>query len=190
MAEIWKPVKGFEGIYEVSNMGNVKALDRVSVFEGRWGKTHRKLKGKNLKPQKQSNGYLTVNLGKGKRGSIATKTIHRLVAEAFIDNPENLPLVLHGNNNKTCNEVWNLRWGTISENTKQAYDDGLIPNIGLLGEKSMVSKYSDSLVKEIKERILSGEYHIDLAKEYGVPRQTTRHWCRQLEASGEKAKER
>lgn len=69
--------------------------------------------------------YCGINYDDGRHVS---KRVHKLVAEAFIDNPENLPIVLHKDNNKANNNVSNLKWGTVSENTKQAVDDGLIVN--------------------------------------------------------------
>ena len=79
-----------------------------------------------IKAQNKVHGYKYVGINyKDKR---ITKRVHRLVAEAFIPNPENLPIVMHLNNKKDDNRVENLKWGTIQENTKQAFDDGLIKN--------------------------------------------------------------
>ena len=99
MTEIWKDVKGYEGVYQVSNFGRVK---RVTT-------------GRILKGGKDKYGYLIVNLYKNSVGSI--KTIHRLVAEAFIPNPENKPQVNHVDENKTNNSLDNLEWMTAKENT-------------------------------------------------------------------------
>ena len=92
--EIWKPVVGYEGLYEVSNLGRVK-----SVKFGR---------ERVLKPIKHPNGYLCVNLCKdGKRKNCL---VHRLVAQAFIPNPLNLPEINHINEQKTENRASNLQW--------------------------------------------------------------------------------
>lgn len=99
MEEIWKDVEGYEGLYQVSNFGRVK---RVTT-------------GRILKGGKDKYGYLIVNLYKNSVGSI--KTIHRLVAEAFIPNPENKPQVNHVDENKTNNSLDNLEWMTAKENT-------------------------------------------------------------------------
>ena len=113
--EIWKPIKDYEGLYEVSNLGRVKSLNYRGT--GKW---------KILKNIECSNGYLVVVLTKnGKRKQFK---VHRLVAEAFIPNPENKPCVDHINTIRTKNYVWNLRWVTHEENnnnplTKKKYSE-------------------------------------------------------------------
>lgn len=108
--EIWKPVVGYEGLYEVSNMGRVRSLDMVENI----GHGTRLRKGKVLKCLKCSNGYLQVHLYKYKQ--VKKHRIHRLVASAFIPNPSNLPCVNHINENKEDNMVENLEWVTYKEN--------------------------------------------------------------------------
>ena len=107
--EIWKPVVGFEGMYEVSNMGNVRSLNRVVIKYGR----KVTLKGKQLSPAAKL-GYKFVNLYKNSKGS--RRNISRLVAEAFIPNPKNKPQVDHINTIRDDNRVENLRWVTQKEN--------------------------------------------------------------------------
>lgn len=103
--EIWKEIPGFEGFYEVSQYGNVRSLDRIIVF-----KDGRKIKKKGtvLKPIINQDGYLNVQLSKSDH--VKTARIHRLVAEAFILNPEQLPEVNHKDEDKTNNNVNNLEW--------------------------------------------------------------------------------
>ena len=109
--EIWKPVVDFENIYEVSNIGNVKSVDRM-VNHPSGSKSLRK--GKVLKPYTDSDGYYRVNLVNGKiRKSVF---VHRLVCEAFLPNPENKPVIDHISGIKTLNTVENLRWATCKEN--------------------------------------------------------------------------
>lgn len=108
--ETWKPIKGYEGLYEVSNLGNVRSVDRYVMN----GNRYCLLKGKPRKPYFISTGYLRVKLfnGQGKK-----YLIHRLVAEAFIPNPKNLPCIDHINTIKTDNRAENLRWCSYKENS-------------------------------------------------------------------------
>ena len=100
-SEIWKDVVGFEGLYKVSNKGNVFSV-------GRRDSRGRKLGGRILKPTHTRNGYLKVDLhNNGKR---KTKHIHRLVTEAFIPNPESLPQINHIDEVKDNNNIENLEW--------------------------------------------------------------------------------
>lgn len=111
MAEEWKDVKDFEGIYQVSNLGRVKSLDRVVTYEdGR----KRFYKGKILRPDETKNGYLHVVLCKD--GSQHSVNVHRLVALAFIPNPNNYKEVNHIDEDKTNNCVNNLEWCTRTYN--------------------------------------------------------------------------
>lgn len=108
--ELWKDVVGYEGRYQVSNMGRVKSLER-KVWNGRgYGTVSEKI----LKPRKNKYGYLDVLLhrdGKAKR-----YRVNRLVASAFIPNPQGLPEVNHINEDKTDNSLENLAWVTHKEN--------------------------------------------------------------------------
>lgn len=111
--EIWKPIKGFEGSYEVSNYGNVRSLDRMVKCLN--GYEHRN--GKMLKPHKNKKGYMSVSLGKNNQ-----KLVHRLVAEAFVPNPDNLPIINHIDENPSNNFSSNLEWCDYSYNN--SYGDG------------------------------------------------------------------
>lgn len=117
--EIWKDVKNFEGHYMVSSYGRVKSLTRevAAKLGGR-----RINKGVILKLPNGKKEYNVVWLGK--YGT--EKYVHKLVAEAFIPNPENKTQVNHIDGDKLNNHVSNLEWATPSENTKHAYSIGLI----------------------------------------------------------------
>lgn len=117
--EIWKDVVGYEGLYEISNTGNLRSLDRLTVYPG--GYTHG-FKGKNIK-WACNRGYHVASLNKN--GSIKQVKAHRLVAMAFIPNPENKRGVNHINGIKNDNRVQNLEWCTDKENSIHAYRTGL-----------------------------------------------------------------
>ena len=106
-AETWKPVVGYEGYYEVSDQGNLRSVDRVETMKN--GRTRRK-RGRLLKQiwydgKKHYRGAMLCKDGKHKRLSI-----HRLVAEAFVSNPDMLPEVNHKDENKLNNRADNLEW--------------------------------------------------------------------------------
>ena len=156
MDEIWVTIKDFED-YQVSNLGRIKSLS---------SRSHYVTKEKILKPQ-IGEYYLHVDLYKDKKDH--TKTIHSLVAKAFIPNPNNLPEVNHKDGIKYNNNVTNLEWSTFSDNTKHAYRMGLMK--GMKGEKSPQSKLTDIQVKEIRE--LKGKLiQEEIASIYNVCRQT------------------
>lgn len=118
MKEIWKDIKDYEGLYQVSNLGNVKSLDRYVNYKIK--DTKRKLLGKSKKLSLNEKGYLKVTLHKNCKGK--TREVQRLVAETFIPNPENKPQVNHIDGNKTNNYVTNLEWVTESENMVHAFN--------------------------------------------------------------------
>ncbi len=148
MKEVWKNVKGYEGRYQISNLGRVKSLIAPN------GKPVEKI----LKPGVSPQGYLFVSLCKNYK----TKSfrIHRLVAQAFIPNLEDKPQVNHKNGIKSDNKVSNLEWSTPKENTKHAFENGLASNKGkrnpMYGKKGILcpnygKKLSDSSRKKLSE---------------------------------------
>ena len=109
-----KPVKGYEGYYVVDQFGRVYGVDRVTTVADN-GRTYEKpITGKRMKQSLHTKGYKTVSLTKN--GKTKTVFVHRLVAEAFIENPDNLPFVNHKDEDKTNNFVDNLEWCTASYN--------------------------------------------------------------------------
>lgn len=106
--EEWKDIKGYEGIYQVSNFGNIKSL---------YGKEHL------IKPFPRPNGYLGIMLYKN--GKTHPRSIHRIVAETFISNPEDKEQVNHINGIKTDNTTNNLEWCTRKENMAHSWKNGL-----------------------------------------------------------------
>jgi len=114
-----REVKGFEGLYSVDREGNVWSYPKKKHI----------LKGKFLIPfmsEGKQKGYHYVTLMKENKK--CSKKVHRLVAEAFIPNPDNLPEVNHKNAIKTCNKVWNLEWNTKKQNNDHAIKLGLYDN--------------------------------------------------------------
>lgn len=109
--EEWRNIKGYEGLYEVSNQGRIRSLVRKVTYKD--GRVYF-YKSKVLKPSKDRYGYYFVNLCK--EGKRTPKSIHRLIAEAFIPNPENKRDIDHINTIRTDNRIENLRWATRSEN--------------------------------------------------------------------------
>ena len=119
--EEWRPVVGYEGLYEVSNMGRVKSLERT-VWDNRG--CYRTVHERILKPRKDRSGYLQVNLSKD--GKVKWCTVHRLVAIAFLDNADNLPEVNHKDEDKTNNCVENLEWCSRSYNMEYSYGKSVL----------------------------------------------------------------
>lgn len=107
MKEVWKDVVGHDG-YQVSNLGNVRSYVRNKD-------------GRDLKFVKNRQGYNTVCLGRGNR-----RLVHRLVADAFIPNPDKLPIVRHMDDNPSNNIVNNLAWGTQTDNMQDCVQHGIL----------------------------------------------------------------
>lgn len=126
--EIWKSIEGFEDLYEVSNLGRIKSLGRTLTNQYDINtKTYSNtsiIKGKILMGKRGSNGYRQVILV-DKFGTRYYKSVHRLVAEAFIENPNNKPCVNHKNGRKLDNRANNLEWCTYKENNNHAQRIGL-----------------------------------------------------------------
>lgn len=152
MKEIYKDIKGYEGLYQVSNLGRIKSLRSKKIL----------CCGIN------SGGYCTIcfsinSLSKSFR-------VHRLVAEAFIPNPENKPQINHINGDKTDNRVENLEWVTQSENMQHAFKNGLNKRkIGKENKKSIkVNQYSKKgeyiktwcCIKDVERTLKIQDYNI------------------------------
>ena len=172
MEEMWRDIKGYEGLYQVSNLGRVKSLSRFhNNNSGGYLSKERILK------QSIKRGYLTVGLCNS--GKVKTYSVHRLVAIAFIDNPNNKKAVNHIDGNKTNNNVDNLEWCTYSENQKHAYKTGL--HKSTTGEKSSFNKLNAIEVEDIRKNF-DGNYK-KIAEKYSVSERTIKRiikretWC-------------
>ncbi|AVL98916.1 hypothetical protein C6V83_00090 [Gordonia iterans] len=114
-AEQWRPIAGWEGYYEVSDHGQVRSVDRMIPDR------NRRLRGRLLRPNRTSAGYLAVSLSR--EGEVQARRIHRLVLEAFVGSGDGLD-ACHEDGDPTNNRLDNLRWDTRSENIKDVVRHG------------------------------------------------------------------
>jgi hypothetical protein len=131
---IWKPVFGFESLYIINGKGVIKSL-------------HSKNPGKVIKPRLDRAGYFTVRLNKA--GKSYTKYVHRLIAEAFVDNLFDKLIINHLDGNKTNNSIKNLQWVNHCENIKHAYQAGLF--IKATKEKAVIDSCTGQRYKSVRE---------------------------------------
>ena len=153
--EEWKDIEGFEGYYQVSNLGRVKSLPRIR----KTGTGYYVSKTKILTPSLMQGYVQNALCMNGKAKSYRT---HRLVAFAFIPNPENKPCINHKNSIRSDNWVENLEWCTRAENTKHAMENGRMP----VGEKSYKAKLNEFQVRVIRK--ITDISNSELAKMWGV----------------------
>ena len=151
--EQWKPVKGYERLYEVSNLGRVRSKERIVKHNCGGAK---RLKGKMLTPYKTGQGRYQVSLWR--EGMRNPQQVHRLVMLSFVGEcPENME-VRHLNSDPTDNRLCNLAYGTKTENVIDAL------KLGRHGKQ----KITPEEVLTIRQRLDDGELIIHIAKEYGV----------------------
>lgn len=143
MNEEWKDILGYEGLYQISNLGRVMSLPKNKG----WCKTPEKILNTRIKQ-----GYNSVALYKN--GKSSEYRVHRLVGQAFIPNVENKPFIHHIDGNKLNNNVNNLMWCTNQENQLYAYNEGASkPTYGFKGKKhseESKSKISNSLLRHYR----------------------------------------
>jgi len=167
MEEIWKEIKGYEGYYKVSNFGNVKSLRRkIMTSKGHYHTVNSRV----MVLKKDTNGYSSVILSKNQ---ITNQfRVHRLVADAFIPNVENLKCVNHIDGNKKNNKVENLEWVTHSENSRHSVKIGLTQKKDNSGVNNPRSRVNDSIVILIRNDFNNGLSHGELMKKYNLPSST------------------
>lgn len=135
MKEVWKDIEGYEKMYQISNLGNVRSLDRlISHYSGK----KRKWKGMILRPAiSKATGYLSVVLNK--KGKSKTGHIHVLVANHFLKRKHHHQCVNHLDSDKTNNVVSNLEWTTFKGNTQHAISNGFIDRKSCLTDEEVIS---------------------------------------------------
>jgi hypothetical protein len=149
MTEVYKDIKGYNGLYQVSNLGNVKRINKKNVSY--------------LKPSNNGKGYLQITLCvNGKRKLFMH---HRLIAEAFIGNPNNYQQVNHINGIKTDNSIQNLEWVTAKQNTNHAFKTGLrtmeqFQEIAKKNHKILINQETGVFYESVKEASISLNYSI------------------------------
>lgn len=164
--EIWLDIKGYEGQYQVSNMGRILSKERTVEVLLRGRKTTNKVFEKLKVFYSAMGGYYGVLLSQN--GKNKSYRVHRLIAKEFIENPENKPYINHINGIKTDNRVENLEWCTASENLQHAY------NIGLMNrpiENCNFSKLSLQQITEIRNTYKRNTA-LQLSKQFNVTRTT------------------
>lgn len=166
-SEIWKPVAGYEGRYEVSNLGAVRSCPITVCRPGVTPFIH-PLSGRVLKQTTVPRGYKQVMMHTGVPSERRNVRVHRLVCEAFHGPPHAEAFhVLHGDGNPGNNSADNLRWGTHDENLKDAVMHGSIGK----GERHPRARLSDQDIEAIRQLKRSGLTYRQIASQYGV------HWC-------------
>lgn len=162
--EVWKDIKGYEGLYQVSNLGRVKSLKRQRDVNLLYSNTA-------TVPEKilkygTSQGYLAVTLAKNKVNKKIR--VHKLVALNFIPNPENKPYINHKDGNKHNNNVENLEWITPKENTKHAYANKLMhPHFNVINQYDTEGNF-----------IKSWNGYSEINKVLGYSQQNICHCCK------------
>lgn len=159
MTEEWRAVVGYEGLYEVSDMGRVRSLQRTA----RLGHSVRPVPARVLRPGQTTCGYQTCRLSD--EGTVVPKLIHRVVAEAFIGTCVDGEQVNHKNGVKTDNRIENLEYLSAGDNFWHAIGAGLI---NVSGADNPAAKLSADDVRSIRKRFHSGARKVDLAREYGL----------------------
>lgn len=147
MREGWRPIKNYEELYEVSNLGRVRNI-----------KTGKFRKG-SITPF----GYLRLCLYN--HGKTESRFLHRLILQAFMECPDGKTMVNHINGNKLDNMLKNLEWVTASENVRHAYKLGLVDK---RGEKNGHNKLTVQDVEKIRGELKSGESQVKIARKFGI----------------------
>lgn len=160
--EIWKDIPNFEGLYQASNLGRIKSVKRYYIQFNGYGFYKHSYKERILSQQKNKNGYMIINLSKNCKKY--TKLVHRLVAQAFLENKMNYEEINHINGNKQDNRVDNLEWCNRLYNQREA------EKLNLVKSPIRIRGYGNPLNKSIvmidnDNKILKEFYSITQASE-------------------------
>jgi len=178
MNELWKDIIGYEGVYQISNKGKIRSLDRLLNTSNN---SFRSCKGQFLKTKLDKYGYLAIGLSCNQH--IKWYTIHRLVSIVFIPNPENKPTVNHKDGNKQNNNDWNLEWNTWLENSQHAVKTGLREGAVKVGEDNNLAKLKEKDVLFIREnynkkscnlQVLADKFHVSVSNISQI--KNHKHW--------------
>lgn len=152
--EVWKDIKGFEGHYAVSSYGRVKSLDRT--IQGKRFKMH--IRERVMRQHVGRDGYPAIQLFLDRKPF--TFKVHRLVAKAFLDNPDNLPEINHIDGNKQNNAVQNLEWCTRGHNIRHAFKTGLIDPKKRRGNRKAVRRSDGVIFDSLTEAARESGTHV------------------------------
>lgn len=173
MEEEWRDVVGYEGLYQVSNLGKVKRLKGTVLCVGEKQKPFTITVYETiLKLSDKKHGYIHCALSKN--GKLTTRTVHRLVMETFVPNPDNLPQVNHIDGDKSNNKISNLEWSSSSHNIRHALENKLrIPPVGEMTHKAILTEEIVINIRKlrasgVKLRELSEMYNCDISTINGV----------------------
>lgn len=167
--ETWKEIKGYEGFYEISSEGRIKSLKRADC--------KCRTKDRLLTPERLTKGYLRVRLGP--RNESKKFLVHRLVAEAFIPNPDNLPFINHKNEIKTDNRVENLEWCDNDYNVH--YGSAIERKIKSMQKRCCVMDSEGNILKEFSSVKEAAQF-------MGVDRTTISHFIKHGRKSNRKSR--
>ena len=152
--ERWLPVPGYEGFYDISDLGNVRSIRHMTRAGWRGGQL--------LRQFTDADGYCRVNLSR--LGVVRSVTVHTLVLRAFVGEPEPGQEGRHGPNGKRDNRLTELCWGTRLENAEDKRRDGTMAR----GERQGNSRLTAEIVREIRRRLADHEPQQVLANEFGI----------------------
>lgn len=164
--EFWSPIKGYEGLYEISNWGRIKSLEKIIVYSN--GRKY--LYEEKILKLNPSNGYRTISLVKDKVKQ--THMVHRLVASAFKENPFNKPFVNHEDGDRSNNYYLNLNWSTNSENQLHSYN--VLGNKSVRGENNGSSKLNSGDITAIRYLCSTGVSQTLVGNRFGICQEAVR----------------